>query len=195
MTKRDLVLSFMAAVGAAVFLLPTLFNTGLYDKYPNILFLLFGAWPLVIVTGMIFAYFVGRKLAILWQFAKFALVGVLNTAIDFGILNFLILITGITSGLGIIFINAASFSMALVNSYFWNRGWVFAANRGSFLTFIAVTLVGLSINTGIVYGLTTYVPPVLVDSKTLWANLAKVLATILSLIWNFAGYRLIVFKR
>jgi len=56
-------------------------------------------------------------------------------------------------------------------------------------------LIGLAINSGIVYAITTFVPPTFVDSQKLWANLAKVLATGISLVWNFTGYRLIVFKK
>ena len=70
-----------------------------------------------------------------------------------------------------------------------------AKKEANFITFGIVTLIGLAINSGIVYAITTFVPPTFVDSQKLWANLAKVLATGISLIWNFTGYRLIVFKK
>lgn len=196
MSKRDLGFSLTAALVTAVFLLPTLANTGFYNRLPFPLILLFIIFPIIAVFGMFVAYFIGRKIAIIWQLAKFAFVGVLNTAIDFGILNLLMALAGVTSGVGIILMNATSFSTAVVNSYFWNRGWVFSASkRNNFIIFVAVTLIGLSINTGVVYVLTTFVPPILVKSATQWANLAKILATGLSLIWNFAGYKLVVFKK
>jgi putative flippase GtrA len=194
MPKKDLLLSFIASLITAAFLVPTLINTDYYQKIPFIFAILFVVFPVATIIGTYIAYILGRKLAIFWQLAKFALVGVLNTAIDFGILNALIFTTGITSGIGIIPLNVASFSTAIVNSYFWNKKWVFGASKGSFVVFVVVTLIGLGINTGVVFALTTFVPPVFVTSETLWANLAKVLATALSLIWNFAGYRLIVFK-
>ena len=190
--------SFAIGFVVGLFLLPVLINTNLYSKLPpTLLFpILFVALPILSAVGLAFAGLISKKIPLLWQFSKFALVGVLNTAIDFGILNLLIFVTGIASGLAIIPLNAVSFSTAIVNSFFWNEKWVFKAKKeANFITFVVVTLIGLAINSAIVYTITTYVPPTFVDSQTLWANLAKVLATGISLIWNFAGYRLIVFKK
>src|SRR3989338_9197973 len=196
MQRRDLLLSLAAAFLIALYLLPTFINTNLIFKIPQPLLLLFVALPILTPIAIFIAWYIAKKNKLLWQLAKFALVGVLNTAIDFGILNFFIGMTGVASGAGIILINTTSFSTALVNSYFWNRDWVFDQTKKSkFLTFAVVTLIGLSINTGVVYILTTYIQPILVTSPTLWANLAKVAATVLSLIWNFTGYKLIVFKK
>ena len=196
MQRRDLLLSLAAAFLIALYLLPTLINTNLIFKIPQPLLLLVVALPILTPIAIFIAWYIAKKNKLLWQLAKFALVGVLNTAIDFGILNFFIGMTGVASGAGIILINTTSFSTALVNSYFWNRDWVFGQTKKSnFLTFMLVTLIGLSINTGVVYILTTYIQPILVTSPTLWANLAKVAATVLSLIWNFTGYKLIVFKK
>jgi len=195
MTKNDLGFSLFTAFITSIFLYPTLKTTNIYDKLPVPLVLLFLIFPAVSIIGMFLISVIAKKLPFLWQVTKFAQIGVLNTAIDFGILNFLIGLTQITSGIGIIFINATSFTTALINSYFWNKNWVFAGNKKSnFVTFAAVTLIGLSINTGVVYTFTTFIPPVIIKSPTLWANVAKLLATALSLVWNFTGYKLIVFK-
>jgi len=194
--KRDLQLSVAATILVALFLIPTLINTGLLGKLPFSPLLLFLIIPILGISGLFVASLIGKKISLLWQFGKFAAVGFLNTAIDFGILNFLIALTGVSKGVGIIPINTTSFSIALVNSYFWNKEWVFPGRKqANFALFVAVTLIGLSINSGIVYVLTTYISPIVVESDKLWANLAKVLATAISLFWNFAGYKLIVFKR
>ena len=198
MQKSDLGYSFAIGLVVGLFLLPILVNTDLYSKLsaPLLLVFLFAGLPIIFTIGLAFAGFISKKIPLLWQFAKFAQVGVLNTAIDFGILNLLIFATGITSGLSIIPLNAISFSTAIINSFFWNEKWVFKAKKeANFITFVIVTLIGLAINSGIVYAITTFVPPTFVDSQKLWANLAKVLATGISLIWNFTGYRLIVFKK
>lgn len=195
MSKNDLLLSVAATYLIAIFLLPTLLNTDVFSKIPFQYAAVFLIFPVLVVIGMAFASFVGKKIGFLWQVAKFGLVGVLNTAIDFGILNFLISITGITAGRGIIAMNTLSFSIAVINSYFWNKEWVFPGRKKSnFMLFLIVSFIGIGINSGVVYTLTTFVPPVIVSSDTLWANLAKVLATGLSLIWNFLGYKLLVFK-
>ena len=198
MQKVDL--GYSCAIGFVVglFLLPVLINTDLYSKLsaPIIFAILFAGLPIIFTIGLAFAEFISKKIPLLWQFAKFAQVGVLNTAIDFGILNLLIFVTGITSGLSIIPLNAVSFSTAIINSFFWNEKWVFKTKKeANFITFLVVTLIGLAINSGIVYAITTFVPPTFVDSQKLWVNLAKVLATGISLIWNFTGYRFVVFKK
>lgn len=195
MNSRDLSFSLAAGIITAVFLYPTLKTTDLYTKLPFPIILLI-AFPIISVISMTVVTQIAKRIPILWQAAKFGQIGVLNTAIDFGILNFFIGFTNITSGRGIIAINIASFTAALINSYFWNKNWVFGgAKKSSFLTFVFVTLIGLSINTGIVYTLTTFVEPMVVESETLWANVAKALATGLSMVWNFLGYRLVVFRK
>ncbi|MBU4082753.1 GtrA family protein [Patescibacteria group bacterium] len=139
-----------------------------------------------------------KKLVV--QFSKFVLIGFLNTGIDFAILNLLMWQTGIYSGRYIIILNAISFSVAVINSYFWNKLWIFRAGgtekqAGEFAQFVAITLVGMALNTAVVYSITTLVSPMFGLSAELWANLAKVAATGISLVWNFAGYKFIVFKR
>lgn len=141
---------------------------------------------------------INKKLVV--QFSKFILIGALNTGIDFAILNLLMWQTGIYSGKYIILLNAISFSVAVINSYFWNKFWIFRAKGTTqtgkeFVQFITITLIGMAINTAIVYSVTTLISPMFGLSVELWANLAKVAATGISLIWNFTGYKLIVFKK
>lgn len=140
------------------------------------------------------------KYQTLIQFLKFAFVGVINTAVDFAVLNLLMWTTGIYKGRWIILLNAIAFSVAVINSYIWNKFWTFKAKETEagpqeFTKFLIISLVGIGLNTGIVYFVTTYVPPILSISAPLWANTAKILATVLSLIWNFIGYKFLVFKR
>jgi putative flippase GtrA len=61
------------------------------------------------------------------------------------------------------------------------------------LTFILVSVIGASINSGLVGAVTKYYP--LTDNLDLNKNLAKVFANAISLIWNFVGYRILVFKK
>lgn len=196
MKKRDLGFTVAAAFLITLFLTPTLKNLDVYVHipYPNLV--IFVAFPLVTIIGMLVAYFLGRFLAILWQLAKFALVGVLNTVIDFGILNLLITFTGIQAGAGIIPLNICSFTIATINSYLWSKNWVFAGSKSSkFLVFLVVSVSAIIINTLIVFALTTFISPPGSMSPTVWANVAKIIATVVSLVWNFLGYKLVVFKK
>ncbi len=63
--------------------------------------------------------------------------------------------------------------------------------------FILVSLIGLVINSAIVVGASIALAPVLtnlINADTI-KNVSKILATFVSLVWNFIGYKLIVFKK
>ncbi|TXH00934.1 MAG: GtrA family protein [Candidatus Moraniibacteriota bacterium] len=138
------------------------------------------------------------------QFSKFIIVGGINTGIDFSVLNVLIFFTFFTFGLQLFVLNCISFSVAVVNSYFMNKRWTFkeaAAGLASkdssvqFSQFFVVSLIGITINGLILTGITTYITAPFGLSEQLWANFAKLVATGASLVWNFVGYKLFVFKK
>lgn len=133
------------------------------------------------------------------QFGKFGIVGVLNTGVDFLVLNILLSVFSVYSGLLVIVFNTISFSAAVINSYFLNKYWTFQntekeAVGSQFGKFLFVSLIGLIINTTIVFGLTTFVSPPFSLSVELWANGAKILATLVAFVWNFIGYKLWAFS-
>ncbi|OGI22455.1 MAG: hypothetical protein A2808_03065 [Candidatus Moranbacteria bacterium RIFCSPHIGHO2_01_FULL_55_24] len=135
------------------------------------------------------------------QFSKFIIVGGVNTGIDFLVLNILIYLTGITAGIELFVLNTISFSVAVINSYFMNKRWTFEDKSVSekepvkFSQFLAVSVVGIIINGGVLSGITYFIPPLFGLSAVLWANVAKLMATGLSLVWNFVGYKFFVFKK
>lgn len=134
MKKQALVTAIEIALIIALFLIPTLINTGAFASQPILLVIWIVVLPILAVVGVYVANFIGKKIAILWQFAKFVLVGFSNTAIDFGVLNTLILFTGITGGLKIVPLNATSFTLAVINSFFWNKRWVFKGGKDATLS-------------------------------------------------------------
>lgn len=133
------------------------------------------------------------------QFLRFAVVGVLNTGIDFAILNILSYLTNITDGARIIPLKGIAFLAANVNSYFINKHWTFKDKSGSqgakqFSVYLSVSIIGALLNIGAVFLITTYIPPMFGMSDKLWLNVANLIATGISLVWNFIGYKLIVFR-
>ena len=141
-----------------------------------------------------------KRYPIIKQLIKFVVVGVINTGIDFVILNIEMALTNISSGPGMFVQNAISFSLATINSYYLNKRWTFedkdTQKEGvKFSQFLIVSLIGVSINSLVVYGITTFIPPVAGLNPKLWANIAKLIATGVSIIWNFLGYKFIVFKK
>jgi putative flippase GtrA len=129
------------------------------------------------------------------QFSKFLTVGTLNTAIDFGTLNLLSSLTGIYSGVRLAPLNVLSVLLALTNSYLLNKYWTFkvpvqAGRRVG--RFVLVSLIGVGLNTAFVVALTHVVRPAGLTPQ-LWENLAKMLATGGTLLWDFFGYKFLVF--
>jgi putative flippase GtrA len=133
------------------------------------------------------------------QFGKFVVVGLINTTIYFIILNVLSAITKITMGNALIPLVIVAFVVATTNSYFLNKRWAFSDKSGSdngrkFSLFLLVSIVGAVINTSIVRLISTNIHPLFNLSSHLWLNVAAICATGVSLIWNFIGYKLFVFK-
>lgn len=134
------------------------------------------------------------------QFLRFAIIGAINTAVDFLVLNLLIFATGIKEGNGLIPLNIISFTVAVINSYVLNKRWAFRDQTAGdtarkFTNFLIISVIGAFINTAIVRFGSTNIDPMFGLSQVLWVNLSKIVATGVSLIWNFIGYKLLVFKK
>lgn len=216
------------------------------------------AGPLAKVEGLL------RAKPVILQLLKFAAIGVINTALDFLILNLISKQFNISSGTWLGLVNVISFSLAMVQSYFWNRAWAFGdaetnpvknffrlatigglgavgvilaivgarllatpvyyslllavfvvfelviwhvfrlsmskdqgAGQHQFVSFIVVSVIGLIINSGVLALLTVGFHDYanVLGNEDVLKNLAKIAATCVSLIWNFIGYKIIVFKK
>lgn len=203
---RDYMYGFVAGLIAGFFAIPTLIN--LEYTSSTILFGAVVALPVCALIGVWLGKLVASRLAVAVQIVRFIIVGVANTSIDFGILNLLSLATGIKGGIEIGGVNILGFIVAFLNSYWWNKHWVFKkdplpgemigqskpSQNSEFFKFFLVNIIGIVINSSVVILITTYVTPIFGVSDTLWLNLAKVVATCFSLVWNFLGFKFIVFR-
>jgi len=194
-TKRDYAIGALVGFFTGVFAIPVLVNIGVDNKV--LLAFIPLAVSVVFPVGVWLGGFLARWMPFFAQLGKFAAVGFLNTAIDFGILNLLSSATGITAGLYLGGINVPAVVVALTNSYFWNKFWVFNAGEGSTASdlpkFIAVSVGAILVNSGIV-AIGTGFPAPAGLSPELWLNVTKVLATVASFLWNFVGYKIFVFR-
>lgn len=201
--KSDILASLIIGLMVAVLFIIAIIIKGYQEKIPFYWGLII-VIPILCLVGLYLAFLISKKIRIVFQAAKFILVGGLNTLIDFGVLNLLMWSTDIYKGSLIIGLNAISFLTAVTNSYLWNKFWTFKQDREAqvekesigkeFTQFVVVSLIGISLNTAIVYLITTFINPISGLSPVLWANLAKVVATFISLAWNFLGYKFIVFR-
>ncbi len=202
--KRDVIASLVAGEITSWFIIFIIKNPHIEElrglaSIEGLIWALPVVFPIIFFLGIVTAAILGRIARVFYQIIRFGEVGVLNTIMDFGILNLLIWLTGITSGLAIIPLNIFSFLTATVNSYFWNKSWTFEKQGGStskeFSQFLVISMIGLGINTAIIYMGTTLVSPLFGLSSGAWANIMKVFATMFSMVWNFFGYKFIVFKK
>lgn len=134
------------------------------------------------------------------QFVKFAIVGVINTAVDFGVLNLLIFFTKISSGIYYSTFKGISFTAAVLNSYVWNRFWTFKDAQeknpaAQFGKFIIVSLIGFGINVGTASLIVNVIGPQFGVSEHAWANIGAICATAISWVWNFTGYKFWAFRK
>ncbi len=131
------------------------------------------------------------------RFFKFALVGTLNTAIDLGILNFLLTTFGQEQAYLFPIYATIGFLAATLNSFFWNKYWAFndrpVHGGAPVIWFYIVSIVGFFVNVGLATGLVRLgAPPGL--TLLIWENIAKVAGIAASLITNFVGYKYVVFR-
>lgn len=158
-------------------------------------------FSLLSVLGMFFVSFVGKRFLIIYQAGKFVLVGALNTFVDFGVLNMLMMIFGIASGWPYSVFKGISFSCSVVNSYFWNKFWTFQkkdtgiAKAGEFGKFAVVAGTGFILNVSIASFVVNAIGPQFGLSEELWGNVGAFVAVLCVFTWNFLGYKLIVFKK
>lgn len=119
-------------------------------------------------------------------FAKYALVGIVGTAIDVGSLYVFVDILHIP----VLVATAGSFLLAAVNNFVLNKFWTFQNNnravRKQFIKFLIVSSVGLL--------LTEACMAVLVFALTLWYIASKLVTSAIVLAWNFLANKYWTFK-
>ena len=128
------------------------------------------------------------------QKARFLLVGGANTAIDFGLLFLLR-----TLGLPTIPANVISTTSAFCFSFFANKKYTFKTTdanvKREIVLFIVVTLFGLWVLQTLVIALASPVLSTFIPSMDMVLLGAKLIATVVTLAWNYVMYSRVVFKK
>lgn len=200
MKKRDIIAAFIIGEVCALILLLILrfleaspLIVEIAKFFPLIL-------PILSILGVYFISLFEEKTPVLFQAGKSFLVGILNTFIDLGILTILMESFQVFEGLLYLIFTGISFTVATLNSFFWNKFWTFEKRETKEALketsqFYLITTGGFLIHLGIASFLVNVLGPQFGISKEVWAYIGKIVAVILGFGWNFFGYKFIVFKR
>lgn len=115
---------------------------------------------------------------LMMQIIKFGIVGGIATIIDFAVFYILHEVLGINT----IISNICSFTISVVYNYIASIKWVFDVDENKnkktqFILFIVFSVIGLGLNTVIVY--------VCTDLMNLYSMIGKVIATAVVMVFNF----------
>lgn len=198
MKKVDIILSIITGEGVALLFIWLLKDSPFY--FPVFNFLLPTIFPVLAVLAIFLAELIGRKFLFVYQLAKFLLVGAFFAVFDLVILNFLIIWLGISKEEIIkyaLFV-ALSFTIITTFKYFANKYWAFEKKEKEriekeFSVFFVVTLLSGIIQIGVA-SLSFKILSQKI-SPFLAGNLGKILGIIVASVWNFLGYKFIVFKK
>jgi len=132
------------------------------------------------------------------RFLKFAFVGVTGTIVDFGLMN----LFSLAFKIPLIWAQAMSFIIAVINNFLWNRFWTYPDSRSKaahrqLLQFFLINLVGIAIRTPLIAWLNKMILNSLTNSTTtlplgntiISQNLALALSVGVIMLWNFFANR------
>jgi len=139
-----------------------------------------------------------------WQIVKFAIVGVLNTLVDFAVFQTLNLTLGWVYAAQVL-----GYTFGVINSYLWNSNWTFREQRTrslkEILLFLLVNVASLGVSLGMiwlcreVFGVTNewvagWMPHFLAGFIK-GDTVSKLIATVVAIVVNYFGNRLFVFRK
>ena len=137
-----------------------------------------------------------RRRTVALKAVNFALVGVINAAVDFSIFSFAYYYLKFP----IIMSNVISWLIAVTGSYVMNSMTTFAAESGrklrlkSYASFLLAQLAGFFANTATVFVASYVLPPLFAISTSMAVLIGKVLAIGASFLVNFTLSHFVVFR-
>jgi len=173
--------------------------------YSLVLWVLF---PFASLLLLWIAQIIGRKLLFVYQAAKHLLVGAFATVIDLKFFEYLLLFVMANS----LVVKAISFLFSTIIKYWGNKYWAFGRHvtaaggippeggkkdniKKEMFQFFIITLVGLVIDVGVFYYATKIAEPQFGFPMVIWTKLAVIFAALAAAVWNFIGYKFLVFKK
>lgn len=156
--------------------------------------------PLIFTICLWVAYLIGRKLLFVFQAAKHLLVGSFATVMDLKIFEFLFLAFSIYVPIGSIVAKSSSFIISTFFKFWGNKYWAFQETEKKNIykeafQFFLITFVGLLIDVFSFYCFTEILGPQFSIPSAIWIKLSVIISAIIAALWNFSGYKFLVFKK
>jgi putative flippase GtrA len=148
--------------------------------------------PIISIIGLWLSEIIGKKILFVHQAGKYVLAGSLADVIDIKIFQFLFFLAPFS-----LIFKGISFLVATAIKYFANKQWAFQKPgkediKKEAVWFFLVTLIGLSIDIVSFYYFSLIKLNIAVH---LWQEISIIFAALVAAIWNFIGYKFIVFKK
>jgi putative flippase GtrA len=132
------------------------------------------------------------------KFVRFVIIGIINTIIDLGVLNILIVLFGLAHPFLFTIYKSISFCCAIVNSYILNKHYTFEVKEYKhkdmllfFLSSLITFLINISLSSILFYILVNLDNPF---NTNMIASISAVFGAVSGLGLNFISYKYIVFK-
>ncbi len=198
MRKIDIIIALLSGGGVAWLIWGLLKDYGIEIRFLTLALAIF--LPILALFGLWVCYLVGRKFLFVFQAGKFLLIGVLATLVDLGVFKFLGFISGLTVAWALNTFKGISFLVATFAKYWGNKFWAFEKmerrRMGKEISqFYLVTILGLGINVGVFSLIVNTIGPQFGTPLEIWRTFGVIIAALVVAIWNFLGYKFIVFKK
>jgi putative flippase GtrA len=198
MKKIDYILAVVSGFGLGILMAWMIKGFGII--MPALNFILPVLFPILAVFCIWICYLIGKKYLFVFQLGKFLLIGIFFALVDLVFLNILLEVFHITKGTTYSVLVWVSFVVATCIKYVADKYWAFEKKEGKeigseFGKFFVITFISGFIQTGIASFVVNTLGPQFGASAMVWANVGKILGIAVASVWNFVGYKFVVFKK
>jgi len=199
--KIDIILAVITGEGVAWLFVWLIKNSPNIDL-PFLYWFLPVSFPILAIFSIWLSYLIGKRYLVVYQLAKFLLIGAFFAIFDLIILNILLEYFGISKDEAIkyaVFV-AISFIVATTAKYVADKYWAFEkAGREQmgleFGKFFVITVISGGIQVAVASFIFALAPSLFEMTELVAGNIGKIGGIIVASIWNFLGYKFIVFKK
>lgn len=175
------------------------------SRYRESSYLFFVVWlifvPVILLVWLYLTYQLSiRRWPVMFEVGKYGVVGWLNVFLHTSLFNFFILISGVVKGWLVDLFFMVAVVITITCAFFWNKYWTFGFGQSGqakmeyskFFTVIAATSV---FNVLLLHLIVNIIgAPAGLDPK-IWANIALAIILPVSILGNFLGCKIFVFKK